>query len=237
MIFHRMIAHRAFKLRSPLKEIMVIISLPAGTPIQWAGNHRQHHRATDTAEDPHSPYFGGFWHAHCGWYLESPSTLRAVLYAFAGPLRTLFDAWHRPRSNQQHVQYARDISDDRFMNWVSQAHVYGALMIAQVLLMLLFFGYFWGTAGLVAYYLGMIVVYNLGDSIDSFAHLFGARNPNSPNQARNSMLMAIICGGEGWHANHHEKPATSKIGRGFQIDPVWYFIWILQKLNLAYEVK
>jgi stearoyl-CoA desaturase (delta-9 desaturase) len=35
-------------------------------PLWWAGNHRHHHRYSDTQEDLHSP-LKGFWWSHVGW--------------------------------------------------------------------------------------------------------------------------------------------------------------------------
>src|SRR5690606_25399168 len=40
-------------------------------PLWWASVHRQHHRASDTPEDVHSPVQRGFWWAHVGWILGS----------------------------------------------------------------------------------------------------------------------------------------------------------------------
>ena len=88
---HRLVSHNSFKSNSALKYILVYAGTPAGPPIQWALNHRIHHQTTDTEDDPHSPYFGGFWHAHCGWYLPTGNTFVAITYALAGPIRTMID--------------------------------------------------------------------------------------------------------------------------------------------------
>ena len=98
--YHRVISHRSAVLSKGLERLLVTLGLPAGTPIQWAGNHRFHHAHADQADDPHSPR-DGFWHAHNGWYIGRKDVLPCVLYALAGPLRILFDGVHRPRSNQR----------------------------------------------------------------------------------------------------------------------------------------
>ena len=38
-------------------------------PLWWAGNHRNHHRFSDTERDIHSPR-NGFWWSHVGWILS-----------------------------------------------------------------------------------------------------------------------------------------------------------------------
>lgn len=42
---HRMLAYRAFVLPKWLEYLIITLSLPAGTPIQWVGTHRFHHHA------------------------------------------------------------------------------------------------------------------------------------------------------------------------------------------------
>ena len=77
--YHRVLSHRSAVLSKGLERLFVTLGLPAGTPIQWAGNHRFHHAHADQPDDPHSPR-DGFWHAHNGWYIGRKDALlvRAV---------------------------------------------------------------------------------------------------------------------------------------------------------------
>ena len=87
LAYHRVLSHRSLKLPKWLERVLVTLGLPAGTPVQWAGNHRYHHAHADTLLDPHSPVHQGFWYAHVGWYLRSRSvTLLPRVYALAGPV-------------------------------------------------------------------------------------------------------------------------------------------------------
>src|SRR3954470_20773586 len=115
--YHRTLSHRALKLPKWLERFAIILGLPAGTPIQWAGNHRHHHANTDVAGDPHSPHLDGFWYSHVGWYIGTHSTFWCVAYSLAGPLRTLYDGWNRPRTNQQYNHLAKDVAADPFYAW------------------------------------------------------------------------------------------------------------------------
>lgn len=99
--YHRTLTHRSLKLCKWFERTVVSLGLPAGTPIQWAGIHRFHHANAETAEDPHSPHHRGFWYAHVGWYIPTRRVWICFLYSLAGPIRTLFDGWNRPRINQQ----------------------------------------------------------------------------------------------------------------------------------------
>jgi len=50
--YHRYLAHKSFKVVRWFEILIVFLGIPAGTPIQWAGNHRAHHMFTDTEKDP-----------------------------------------------------------------------------------------------------------------------------------------------------------------------------------------
>jgi stearoyl-CoA desaturase (delta-9 desaturase) len=67
--YHRYFAHRSFKTSRALQFVMACLccaNLQQG-PLWWAVYHRHHHRHSDDPGDPHSPYYGGFWWAYCGW--------------------------------------------------------------------------------------------------------------------------------------------------------------------------
>jgi stearoyl-CoA desaturase (delta-9 desaturase) len=58
--FHRLVSHRSFQ--SPVWFKLVGLTLGSlggvGTSIQWTAVHRDHHRHTDTENDPHNPSGG-----------------------------------------------------------------------------------------------------------------------------------------------------------------------------------
>ena len=48
--------------------------------------------------------------------------------------------------------------------------------------------------------------------VNSMAHLVGRRRYATPDTSRNSLVIAVITGGEGWHNNHHYLPASARQG-------------------------
>lgn len=236
--YHRVLSHRALTLPKWLERLAVTMGLPAGTPIQWAGNHRFHHAHTDVAGDPHSPHLDGFWYAHVGWYLQTHNPLYCLVYAIAGPMRTLFDGWHRPRSNQQHVALAPDVAADPYYLWVSQPGPYGCALWLHTGF---FFGIAYalgGIAGIAALWLVLVLIYNLGDAIDSIGHLLGTQPYASTHRARNHWLLGWLTLGEGWHANHHEFPHSARHGLSpGQPDLIWGLIQVLKALGWARAIQ
>jgi stearoyl-CoA desaturase (delta-9 desaturase) len=236
--YHRVLSHRSARLSPWLERLAVTLGLPAGTPIQWAGNHRHHHRHADAPGDPHSPNRDGFWHAHVGWYLGTKSPAACLLYSLAGPLRTLFDGWHRPRTNLQFHHLAPDVAADSYYRLVSRPvpFLLACTLHTSVFFGLAFLG--WGVIGVAALWATLVVVYNLGDAIDSMAHLVGRQPFGSAHRARNHWLLGYLTWGEGWHANHHEFPGSARHGLlPGQPDPTFAVLRAFERLGWASDLK
>nr|WP_242614174.1 fatty acid desaturase [Actinomadura roseirufa] len=96
--YHRMLTHRAFKCRRPLR---VALALAGGLALEgpaslWAAEHRRHHKYADRPGDPHSPWAYG----ESAWGLA-----RGVLHAQVGWFYTA-----RRRSDRRH--WVPDLLDD-----------------------------------------------------------------------------------------------------------------------------
>lgn len=235
--YHRMLSHRAVRLPLFLERFLVTLGLPAGTPIQWAGNHRFHHANTDVPDDPHSPNIDGFWYAHVGWYIQTANPVLCLLYSLAGPLRLVFDGIWRPRSNQQYNYLAQDVAKDSYYRWISRPLPYMLALWLHGAITIGLGYYLAGWTGVAVIWTLMIFILNSCDAIDSIAHLFGARPYKSQHMAGNTKLLAWITQGEGWHANHHSFPTSAKIGLfPGQFDWTWQIIRFLEKTGLAKEI-
>jgi fatty-acid desaturase len=235
--YHRGLSHRSLVLDKTLERVLVTLGLPAGSPIQWAGTHRQHHAHTDRRGDPHTPR-RGFWHAHNGWYIGSRHPLPCLLYALGGPLRILFDGFWRPRTNHQFDHLAPDVAADPYYRLVSRPGPYLAFAVGHVAV---FFGAAWllaGLRGVAALWAVLVIVFNLGDAIDSVSHLVGQRPYRTPARARNGRFMAVFTLGDGWHANHHRFPWSARHG-SLPGQPDWsdFTIRVLERLGLARDVR
>lgn len=236
--YHRGLSHRAFEMKKPFERFFVLLGLPAGTPVQWVGNHRFHHRHADESNDPHSPIGDGFWFAHCGWYIGTKNPFVCFLYSVAGPLRMIFDGWNRPRTNRQFDHLAKDVSGDKFYDFVSRPIPFMLICWLEVFVYFSFVYIFWGMIGIFFLWLTLVVIYNLGDAIDSVAHLYGARPFAAAHFARNNKFLGIFALGEGWHANHHVFPSSAKHGLfPDQFDFAWEIIRFFERLKIVKNVR
>ena len=75
--YHRYFSHRTYAMGRVMQFLAALLGATATQrgALWWAAHHRQHHKASDTPDDPHNSH-EGFWHAHWMWFLycESAST-------------------------------------------------------------------------------------------------------------------------------------------------------------------
>jgi fatty-acid desaturase len=232
--YHRLLTHNSAEVSVWFKYSLVLLGLPAGTPVQWAGNHRAHHQHTDVKGDPHSPFLDGFWYAHCGWYIGTKNPILCFLYSVAGPLRMLIDSIMRPRTNHEHLDMAGDIAGDKFYATLSRPIVYMLILwfYLAVILLVPFLLFSW--SGVIAASITLVIIYNLGDAVDSFGHLFGKRAGTS--EARNNSVLGLLSFGDGWHANHHERPRRARHGLGRQFDLSYLFLRVFRALGIVKRI-
>lgn len=236
--YHRILTHRAAKLNRWLEYFLVTFGAPAGTPVQWIGNHRHHHAVTDTPEDEHSPVHYGFWTAHAGWYLHTTKTLPAVLYTFAGPLRGLFDAFWRPRTNQQYVHMARDIAADPYYAWLSRPGPYLFVMLGHFAFSWGVTYVFWGARMLLVLAPAQMFFYAVGDFVNSLCHMIGDRPFRSRDASTNVWWLSLLSFGDSWHNGHHAFPNSIRSGLlPGQLDLAYEWCRLFEKLGLARDLK
>lgn len=150
----------------------------------------------------------------------------------------LIDAWMRPRTNQEHNSLARDITADSLYRFLSRPTPYAVAMHLHCAIPVLLCWHFWRWAGVAAFWLTLIALYNVGDAIDSVSHMFGSQLPGQKDASRNSFIMGILVLGDGWHANHHRFPSSAKHGLApGQFDWTWQVIRGLRALGLAREIR
>jgi fatty-acid desaturase len=213
MGYHRLLTHRGYKTSKWMEYLLTIcgtLTLEGG-PIFWVATHRMHHQNTDKEGDPHSPNEGGFW-AHVGWLLTGET---------------------KHNGSAELNPYVPDLRKDKFHVWISHWHWIPITVLGLALLAFggwpyLFWGIFFRTVlGLHSTWL-----------VNSATHMWGSRRFATSDTSRNSLWVALLTFGEGWHNNHHAHPQSSRHGLAwYEIDPNWYGISVLRICGLAWDVK
>jgi len=91
-----------------------------------------------------------------------------------------------------------------------------------------------GWSGLVVgFFLSTVLLWHGTFTVNSLAHVMGRRRYATTDTSRNSALVALITGGEGWHNNHHHYPASARQGFfWWEIDPTWYVLKTMAAMHL-----
>lgn len=207
---HRGLSHLSYKSKRWLRFMLAWLGCSAMQrgPIWWVANHRNHHRFSDTKKDPHSPRILGFWYAHVGW----------IFYE---------------KVDENDFSGAKDLLKCPELCWLEKFHwVPGLSLLLIAFLIDGLSGVVWG------FVVSTILLYHGTFFVNSVCHLFGSQRFNTNDDSRNNFWVAIIFTlGEGWHNNHHHRPARAKQGLvWWELDFSYYLLWLMSLTGLVWEL-
>lgn len=223
---HRLWSHRSFKATFPLRLILVMLQTVAlqNDVIEWARDHRVHHKYSETNADPHNAK-RGFFFSHIGWLLVKK----------------------HPEVKEKGKQI--DLSD----LYKDPLLVYQRKYYKLLVLLFCFFvptfvpWYFWGESFRNAYFvpgiLRLCIGLNLTWAVNSIAHLWGTRPYDKESNPAENILVILGAAGEGWHNYHHSFPhdySTSEVnvpGLSLVFNMTTVFIDAFAMLGWAYGRK
>jgi len=111
-------------------------------------------------------------------------------------------------------------------------------LIPPALLAAVVFFLFGPSALFIGFFLSTVILYHGTFTINSLMHLIGRRRYATTDTSRNSLLLALITCGEGWHNNHHHyQGSTSQGFYWWEIDLSFYGLKAMQWLGLADGVR
>jgi stearoyl-CoA desaturase (delta-9 desaturase) len=223
--YHRYFAHKSYKTS---RWFQFVIAFMAQTSAQkgalwWAAHHRHHHRHSDTPADPHSMKIYGFWYSHVGW-IVGPDFKET-------DFKTIGDYAKYPELVWLNKHYL--VAPTMLAIFVTAlgAYVNGGsvlLMFTSAGLSTLFIGFFLST----------VFLYHGTFSINSIMHKFGTQRYESNDESKNSLWLALLTLGEGWHNNHHYYEVASRQGFfWWEIDITYYILRGLAAVGLIWDLK
>lgn len=175
---HRYFSHKSFNTTLMGENLMAWTSvlLGVGSPLQYARNHRQHHKVTDKPTDWHSPKNDGKLYTALGiWEFNSLSWFMA-----RGGMT--------PRDLISHPTY-RYIHDNYYQIW-------GILAFWLCLID-------WHLAVYMLALPSLIFHIELNVWVNCVGHSWGYRNFETDDTSRNNQWVQTFSLGEGLHNNHH----------------------------------
>ncbi len=221
--YHRYFSHRTFRTSRVVQFVFAAIgaSCVQRGPLWWAAHHRNHHRHTETARDPHSPRVHGFWWSHMGWFLTREG------------FRT---DWSRIPDLAKYPELRWLDRYDTLVPVLLAAALYGLGALLERVAPGL------GTSGgqmlVWGFFVSTVVLFHATVTINSLAHRFGSQRFDTGDDSRNNLWLALLTFGEGWHNNHHFFPGTVRQGfRWWEIDLTWYGLKAMSWLGLVRDLK
>ncbi len=220
--YHRYFSHRAFKTS---RFFQFILAFGAQSSFQkgvlwWAANHRIHHKHSDTPDDPHSANLYGFWYAHIGWIMG-------------------------PEYKPTRYDLIKDMKH-RELYWLNKYHFVPPVILAIAVYLIgnkvNGAGFFDWSAGLstlfIGFFLSTILVFHGTFTINSLMHKIGKQRYKTGDQSRNSLVLALVTLGEGWHNNHHYYQSAARQGfYWWEIDITYYIIRFLGFLGIVWDIR
>ncbi len=207
--YHHYFSHRTYTTSRVAQFAFAVLAASSAQrgPLWWAAHHRKHHRYADTERDVHSPRQHGFWWAHMGW-ITAPGN-------FPTDLEEVKDL----------TRYPELMLLDRFDIVVPALLAVGLFAVGGWQFLI------WG------FFMSTVVLFHCTCFINSLAHVFGRRRYATADDSRNSLLLALITFGEGWHNNHHKYPGATRQGFfWWEIDLTYYGLWLLERLRIIWNL-
>ncbi len=222
--YHRYFSHRTY---STSRAFQFFLAFAAETSVQkgalwWAAHHRHHHKHSDTPEDPHSMKLYGFWYSHVGWILG-------------------------PDYKKTEFKAIKDFAKFPELVWLNRFYIIPPIVLGTAVMLL--GGYVnggsmatllthgWSTL-VVGFGLSTVILWHGTFSINSIMHKFGKPRYDTGDESKNSLWLALITLGEGWHNNHHYyKSATRQGFYWWEIDFTYYIIKMLSWVGLVWDVR
>ena len=174
--------------------------------------HRLHHAYADTEDDPHSPKYD----------------------------YNLFSMMWRTKEIYTDIYYGKTKVEDRFLKGLPEWFSFDEFANKWSVRI------FWGLC-YVAFYIAFATSWWMflllpihfvigplhGAVINWFAHKYGYRNYKLKNTSTNLLPVDFLMLGESYHNNHHKYNGRPNFGvRWFEIDPVYPFILLFDKLGI-----
>jgi len=213
--FHRYFSHRSYKTSRPFQFFLAFLGGAAAQKgaLWWAAHHRHHHKHSDTENDLHSAKLEGFYWSHVGWVLSK-------------------------EYEEYDSNVVRDLNKFPELVWLDK-YIFIPPIAAGTFCFLV--GHFFGNAmqGLiVGFFISTVILYHTTFAINSLCHMFGGRRYETGEESKNSLWLAILTMGEGWHNNHHHYPLSCRQGFfWYEIDITYYILFCLSKVGLVWDLQ
>jgi stearoyl-CoA desaturase (Delta-9 desaturase) len=208
-VYHRYFAHRSYKMGRAMQFVMAV----GGTlAIQkgplWWAGHHRHHHKYSDQHNDVHSPLKGLFWSHMGW----------IMCRKYDPTPT---------------ELIKDFAKYPELRWLDRYH----LVPPTVLGVIVFLAGGW-SALVVGFFGSTVLCWHGTYLINSLAHLIGRRRYVTTDTSRNSLVLALLTFGEGWHNNHHYYQSSANQGFfWWEIDISYYILKVLCWVGLVSDLR
>ena len=207
--YHRYFSHRTYRLTRVPQFLMAVGGTSA---LQkgplWWAANHRDHHRFSDTEQDVHSPQKGFWWSHVGWILCDKYSA----------------------TNTDRIKDFATYPELRFLN---RHDTFAAVLMALGCLAV------GGWSGLVVgFFVSTILLWHSTFFVNSLAHVMGRRRYATEDTSRNSVLIAVLTMGEGWHNNHHYAPSSCRNGFfWWEWDPSFYALKALSWVGIVKDMK
>jgi len=156
----------------------------------------------------HSPERRGFWWSHVGWFLGN-------------------------RYDAIEFNLIKDFARYPELRWLDENNLAPGMLLGIACYFILGWqGLIWG------FFISSVLLYHGTFTINPLCHIFGSVRYQTRDASRNSLILALITLGEGWHNNHHYYSTSTRMGFfWWEIDLSYYALRVLAWFGMVWEMK
>lgn len=206
--YHRYFSHKSFKMgRIPQFLVALIGVTSAQKGPLWWASHHRLHHKYADTDLDIHSPKRGFFWSHIGWIISK-------------------------RFKKTDYQLIKDFAKYKELVFLNKYEILFPIGLAVSCYLLL------GWEGfVVGFALSTVLLWHATFTINSLAHKFGKRRYETKDTSRNSLFLAIITLGEGWHNNHHNYPYSAKIGElKREVDVGYYFLRLAKIFKIVKDI-
>jgi stearoyl-CoA desaturase (Delta-9 desaturase) len=207
--YHRYFSHRSYKMGRGMQFAMALGgTLAVQKGPLWWAGHHRHHHKYSDEPTDVHSPMKGMFWSHMGWIMC-----------------TKFDATP--------IDQIKDFARFPELRWLDRYHY----VPPTVLGVLVYLGFGW--SGLViGFFLSTVLCWHGTYLINSLAHVIGRRRYVTTDTSRNSLVLALLTFGEGWHNNHHYYQSSANQGfYWWEIDISYYVLKALSLVGLVSDLR
>jgi len=207
--YHRYFGHRAFKTSRPVQFLLALGGATAAQKgVLWWAGHHRHHHKYSDMPQDIHSPKRGFWWSHVGWILCT-------------------------KYEDTPVERIKDFAKYPELRFLDRWHLLPATALGVAV-------YLWGGASALfaGFFLSTVLLYHGTFVINSVTHVWGRRRYATTDTSKNSLLLALVTLGEGWHNNHHYFQASANQGFfWWEIDISYYVLKAMSWVGLVWGLK